>query len=106
MRQAETRFIGGEKLWESGSVSHKAADKVLRGFRACWLLKADANEAGANAKFGAILEHSSADAFFVQEGAVRGVQVLQVGKILTHLKKAVMTRNLLIIQSNICIIAA
>ena len=69
-------------------------------------MEVDADGAGADAKFGAILKEGSADALSFKEGAVGGIEVLQVDKLAANFKKAVMARDFRVVQAEIGALAA
>src|SRR5690348_18292139 len=64
-------------------------------------LEADANAALANAKLRAVPQHGRFHALFVEEGAVRGVEILQVDEFVADFQEAVVTRDFRIVQGNV-----
>src|SRR5258705_44347 len=63
----------------------RSAGKLLR-------LEIHANQASADAKLGAVLQHSRAHAFFVEESAVGRIHVLKIDVRFSHFQQPVLPR--------------
>src|SRR2546423_801911 len=120
MRQDEWGYIGGEGHWEPfryhTNPPHVRGRRLRITSSQAWLtreltaqllwFKTEANDAGADAEFGAVLEHGGAHALFVEEGAIGRIEILQVRKGFAYLEEAMVPRNLLVVQWNIGILAS
>ena len=69
--------------------SHFEASRQARLFR----LEVHTNQAVANPKFGSILKHRRAHAFFFVEGPVGRVHVFQIDERVPHFQQAMMPGN-------------
>lgn len=66
----------------------------------------DLDRAVANAELGAVLEHCGTNTAFLKEGAVRGIEILEVHEGVTDFEDAVMARDFGIVEREVGTLAA
>jgi hypothetical protein len=88
--------------WKRGS-GRRTQDELRkrRNLRLGSRVQGEAKGAAADAKFGAVLQHGGADAFFFEEGSVGRVEIFQVDEAASNLEQAMVAGNLGIIEGHV-----